>query len=60
LNDVPQEQLDSYAEAILANEKEGRRIVEKTEQDKVIGWVKSVVTLDEKEISIEDLQAMNN
>ena len=60
LNDVPQEQLDSYAEAILANEKEGRRIVEKTEQDKVIGWVKSVVTLDEKEISIEDLQKMNN
>ena len=60
LNDVPQEQLDSYAEAILANEKEGRRIVEKTEQDKVIGYVKSVVTLEEKEISIEDLQAMNN
>ena len=60
LNDVPAEQLNSYAESILANEKEGRRIVEKTEQDKVIGWVKSVVTLDEKEISIEDLQKMNN
>ena len=60
LNDVPEEQLNSYAESILANEKEGRRIVEKTEQDKVIGWVKSVVTLEEKEISIEDLQAMNN
>jgi trigger factor len=60
LNDVPEEQLNHYAESILANEKEGRRIVEKTEQDKVIGYVKSVVTLDEKEISIEDLQAMNN
>ena len=60
LNDVPQEQLDHYAESILANEKEGRRIVEKTEQDKVIGYVKSVVTLEEKAISIEDLQAMNN
>lgn len=60
LNDVPQEQLNHYAESILANEKEGRRIVEKTEQDKVIGYVKSVVTLEEKEISIEDLQAMNN
>ncbi len=60
LNDVPAEQLNHYAESILANEKEGRRIVEKTEQDKVIGYVKSVVTLDEKEISIEDLQAMNN
>ena len=60
LNDVPEEQLNHYAESILANEKEGRRIVEKTEQDKVIGSVKSVVTLEEKEISIEDLQAMNN
>ena len=60
LNDVPEEQLNSYAESILANEKEGRRIVEKTEQDKVIGYVKSTVTLDEKEISIEDLQKMNN
>ena len=60
LNDVPQEQLDHYAESILANEKEGRRIVEKTEQDKVIGYIRSVVTLEEKEISIEDLQKMNN
>ncbi len=60
LNDVPAEQLNHYAESILANEKEGRRIVEKTEQDKVIGYVKSVVTLEEKEISIEELQAMNN
>ena len=60
LNDVPEEQLNHYAESILANEKEGRRIVEKTEQDKVIGYVKSVVTLEEKEVSIEDLQAMNN
>ena len=60
LNDVPAEQLNHYAESILANEKEGRRIVEKTEQDKVIGYVKNVVTLEEKEISIEDLQAMNN
>lgn len=60
LNDVPAEQLNQYAESILANEKEGRRIVEKTEQDKVIGYIRSVVTLDEKEISIEDLQKMNN
>ena len=60
LNDVPQEQLNHYAESILANEKEGRRIVEKPEQDKVIGYIRSVVTLDEKEISIEDLQKMNN
>lgn len=60
LNDVPQEQLSKYAESILANEKEGRRIYEKTEEDKVLEYVKSVVTLDKKDISIEDLQKMTN
>lgn len=60
LADVPQEQLDSYANAILSNEKEGRRIYEKTEEDKVIAYVRSVVTLDERSISIEDLQKLNN
>lgn len=60
LNDVPQEQLAKYAESILANEKEGRRIYEKTEEDKVLAYVKSVVTLDKKDISIEDLQKMTN
>lgn len=60
LNDVPEEQLNSYAESILANEKEGRRIVEKTEQDKVIGYIRSVVTLEEKDITIDELQKMNN
>ena len=45
LNDVPEEQLNHYAESILANEKEGRRIVEKTEQDKVIGYVFSTILL---------------
>lgn len=60
LNDVPQEQLSKYAESILANEKEGRRIYEKAEEDKVLEYVKSVVTLDKKDISIEDLQKMTN
>lgn len=60
LNDVPEEQLNSYANSILSNEKEGRRIYEKTEEDMVIGYIKSVVTLDKKSISIDDLQKMNN
>ena len=60
MNDVPEEQLNSYANSILSNEKEGRRIYEKTEEDMVIGYIKSVVTLDKKSISIDDLQKMNN
>lgn len=60
LNDVPEAQLEQYAESILTNEKEGRRIYEKTEEDKVLGYVKGVVTLDKKDISIEELQKMTN
>ncbi len=60
LNEVPQEQLNQYAESILSNEKEGRRIYEKAEEDRVISYIKDNVSLDTKEISIEDLQKMTN
>ena len=60
LNNVPQEQLDHYAESLIANEKEGRRIYEKAEEDMVIGYVRSVVTLKKKKVSIEKLQEMTN
>jgi trigger factor len=60
LNDVPEEQLNNYANSILSNEKEGRRIYEKTEEDMVMNYIKGVVTLENKSISIDDLQKMNN
>ena len=60
LNNVPQEQLDHYAESLLANEKEGRRIYEKSEEDLVIGYVRSVVTLKKKKVAIEKLQEMTS
>ena len=60
LNNVPQEQLDHYAESLIANEKEGRRIYEKAEEDLVIDYVRSVVTLKKKKVTIEKLQEMTN
>ncbi len=60
LNNVPEEQLEAYANSLISNEKEGRRIYEKTEEDMVLGYVKSVVTLENKSISIDDLQKLNN
>ncbi len=60
LNEVPEEQLNQYAESILADEKEGRRIYEKTEEDKVLSFVKSTVTLDMKEVSAEKMREMTN
>ena len=60
LNDVPQEQLEQYAQSVLGNENEGRRIYERTEEEKVLSYVKGVVTIEKKPVSIEDLQKMNN
>lgn len=59
-NDVPEEQLEQYAQSVMSNEQEGRRIYERTEEEKVLDYVKGVVTVEQKPISIEDLQKMNN
>lgn len=60
LPNVPEEQLNQYAESLLSNEKEGRRIFDKVEEDKVIGYVRSVVKLDKKIVSVEKLREMTN
>ena len=60
LNDVPEERLEQYAESVLGNENEGRRVYEKTEEEKVLEYIKGVVTIEHKTVSIEDLQKMNN
>jgi len=60
LQNAPEEQIVKYAESLLANEKEGRRIHEKVEDDLVIEYVKSVVSLDRREISLGDLQKLTN
>lgn len=60
LQNAPEEQIVKYAESLLANEKEGRRIHEKVEDDLVIEYVKSVVSLDKREISLGELQKLTN
>lgn len=60
LNNAPEEQLNQYAESILSNEKEAKRIYEKVEEDLVLNYVRSVVTLDKKSISIDKLKELTN
>lgn len=60
LPNVPEEQLTQYAESLLTNEKESKRIFDKVEEDMVIGYVRSIVTLDKKPISIEKLHELTN
>lgn len=59
INNVPEEYLNKYAESILSSEKDGRRVYEKVEEDMVLGYVRSVVTLDKKSISSDELRKMN-
>jgi len=60
LPNVPEEQLKQYAESLLSNEKEGKRIFDKVEEDKVIGYVRSMVKLDKKKVSVDKLRELTN
>ncbi len=60
LSSVPEEQLESYAKSLLSNEREGRRIYEKTEEDMVIAFIKEQITLEAKDITLEKIQKLNN
>lgn len=59
MNNVPEEHLKNYAQSILQNEKESRRVYEKVEQDMVINYVRSTVTLEETTIDSDKLHEMN-
>ncbi|MCK9305616.1 MAG: hypothetical protein M0P27_09515, partial [Bacteroidales bacterium] len=60
LNNVPAEQIDRYAQSLLENEKEQRRIFEKSEEDQVMDFLLRNVTLAEKRIPLDELQKTNN
>lgn len=60
LQNASEEQIVKYAESLLANEKESRRIYEKVEDELVIDYVKSTVSLDKREISLDELQKLTN
>lgn len=60
INNVPEEHLAQYAEKLLADEKQNRRIIEKSEEDKAIAFIKENVTVEPKEIAIEELRKLNN
>lgn len=60
INNVPEEHLAQYAEKLLADDKQSRRIIEKAEEDKAIAFIKENVTVEPKEIAIEELRKMNN
>jgi len=53
MSDVPEENLNQYADDILKNEEEKKKIYEKLFEDKVFDHVREVVKLEEKQVSSE-------
>ena len=60
LGQVPQQTIDKYAEQMLNDEKQINRIYEKCEEDKVLDYVKGIVTADIKEVTREELALLND
>lgn len=58
ISNMPEEQMTKYAESMLSQEKEARRIYEKVEDDKTVAHIRASVTLEEKEIDIEELHKL--
>ncbi len=58
LYDVPQEQIDSYAQRIIEDKDQGPRVYEQVQFRKVIGAVKEHITLKDKEISVKKFREL--
>ena len=58
MNNVPDEQLEAFAKNILAQEEQGRRILDQVENEKTITAVREVVTLKKKKISVEKFREL--
>ncbi|MBE6227338.1 MAG: trigger factor [Bacteroidales bacterium] len=58
MNNVPDEQLDSFAKNILAQEEQGRRILDQVENEKTFAAVREVVTLKKKKISVDKFREL--
>ncbi|WP_461639965.1 trigger factor [Labilibaculum euxinus] len=56
--DVPEEYLNNYAQQMMQNQDEQRKIYERKADDKVVEYIKGTVKLDEKEISTEDFNKL--
>ena len=58
MNNVPDEQLESFAKNILAQEEQGRRILDQVENEKTFAAVREVVTLKKKKISVDKFREL--
>ena len=58
MNNVPDEQLESFAKNILSQEEQGRRILDQVENEKTFAAVREVVSLKKKKISVDKFREL--
>jgi trigger factor len=58
LGNLPEQIVDNYAKEMLKKEKTVRDLIDKVVEDKLIGVLKSQVTLEPKEVTLEELQKL--
>jgi trigger factor len=58
LANMPDEQLEQYAQEILKKDNEKRNLYEKKFEDKVVDFIKDSVKLDKKEVTTEEFQKL--
>ena len=58
MGNTPDEMLTQYAQNMLKDEQQVRRIVEKVEDDLVLDYIRKTVTLDTKKVSLEKMREL--
>lgn len=58
MNNLPLEQLDQYAQNVLKNDDDRRRMAEKVSEDKVVKYIKETVKLDKKKVTDEEFEKL--
>jgi trigger factor len=58
INFVENEHLETYAQQILKNEDERKKLIERLIEDKIVGVIKEKVKIDEKEITAEEFNKL--
>lgn len=58
INNVPEEQLESYAKTILSQENEGRRVLEQVEDQKTIAAVRDVITVENRKVTVDQFREL--
>ncbi|MCM1502737.1 MAG: trigger factor [Bacteroidales bacterium] len=58
MNNVPEEQLESFAKNLLSQEEQGRRILDQVENEKTFAAVREVVSLANEQVTVEQFREL--